>query len=72
MAAKNGRKTILIWQKVPDDSTDTPEVKNSVEISLSCTISKINAFYAEIKKFAHSYYIHMPNFKRIRPMVAEP
>ena len=48
MATKNGGKTIF-WEKLPVDSADTLGVKNFVEITLSWTISKINAFYADIQ-----------------------
>ena len=32
------------WKEIPDDFADNLEVKNLVEITLSCTISQINAF----------------------------
>ena len=44
MVAKSDGKTVL--QKSPVDSSNTMWVKNFVEISLSCSVSEINAFFA--------------------------
>ena len=43
MAAKK-RNENNFWEKSPDDSADTPNVKNFVEITQFCTVSEINAF----------------------------
>ena len=37
------------WEKSPVDSADTLWVKNFVEITLSRSVSEINAFYTEIQ-----------------------
>ena len=50
MAAKNGGKSDF-WQKVADKSAYILQVKNFVEIALSHTVSKINAFLRFQKKF---------------------
>ena len=44
MVAKSGGK-MFFCKKSPVDSGDTLWVKNFVEISLSCSVSKINAFF---------------------------
>ena len=48
MAAKSGRKTFFC-EKSPVESADTLWVKNFVVITLSRSVSKINAFYTEIQ-----------------------
>ena len=48
MMAKNGGK-MFFCEKLPVDSPDTLGVQNFVEISISCTFSEINVFYAEIQ-----------------------
>ena len=37
------------WEKSQVDSAKTLQVKNFVEIALSCSVSEINAFYVEIQ-----------------------
>ena len=50
MATKRGMK-MNFWQTVADDSVNTLQVKNFVEITLSLTISEINAFLHFKQKF---------------------
>ena len=50
LAAKNGGK-IFFGEKSPDDSADTPNVKNFAEIALFCTIFEINLFFRFTQKF---------------------
>ena len=44
IVAKSGGKTFFC-KKSPVDSADTVRVKNFIEISLSCSVSEINAFF---------------------------
>ena len=50
MAIKNGGKAIFL-DKLPDVSADTLRDKNSAEITLSRTVSEINAFFSFMQKF---------------------
>ena len=50
MAAKKGMK-MNFWQTVTDDSVNTLQDKNFVEITLSLTISEKNAFLHFTQKF---------------------
>ena len=45
------RRENNFWEKPPDDSADTPKVKNFAEIALFCTISVINVFLCFTQKF---------------------
>ena len=46
IAAKNGGK-VTFWKNLPVDSGDTLWAKNFVEITLSCSISEINASFCK-------------------------
>ena len=50
MVAKGGGK-MFFCKKSPIDSADTLQVKNFVEISLSCSIPEINTFFSVLCKF---------------------
>ena len=50
MTAKNGREK-KFCEKMPVDSALTLEVKNSMKIALSFTISKINVLLCFTQKF---------------------
>ena len=49
---RNGRQNWQendFWENSQVDSADTLGFKNFIEITLSCTVIEINAFYAEIQ-----------------------